>query len=509
MQNVSTGRSRTPTSPLDELTNLFTAGRNMMKKNASGRKSKEPGETEISKNKSHSESRRDGKERHGHSKESKRDGKERSKESSSHRRDTKDRGGSSVDMPPRRNSKDRGCSSVEPLPMKRDSRERGCSSVEPILMRRDSKDKGIIEPPPVRRDSKGRGCNSMEHMPRRDSKDKSVPGMDPLLQSDGKDSPRDGETRHDSKERLSHQNPPELLPRQDSKDRTRNVMDSRHDSKERTDSPPELLPRQSNKESPRNGLECRRDSKDRDKISHGSESRLEGKERSYNGVEPLSRQDFKESAKNDLEARRDSKDRSCGASELPPRRDSYGVDPRRDHKDRVGHSSEALARRDSRDRGSYSIEQSKAQERNGVSGQHSSTATPTRHGRQAGSPPLVLGAATTELKPALQKHGRSSSAPVTPSPLGTPQRQAPEPQVPQMPWMCGDSTMLEQIERKRTLCMEIRSRQRPPERNPADRNLCKQESMPTLPTWGKSNVAKKIRPPPYPSQTTVFWDTAI
>lgn len=46
MQNVSSGRSRTPTSPLDELTNLFTTGRNMLKKNASGRKSKEPGESE-------------------------------------------------------------------------------------------------------------------------------------------------------------------------------------------------------------------------------------------------------------------------------------------------------------------------------------------------------------------------------------------------------------------------------------------------------------------------------
>uniref|UniRef100_A0A3B5KQU3 Uncharacterized protein n=1 Tax=Xiphophorus couchianus TaxID=32473 RepID=A0A3B5KQU3_9TELE len=47
MQNVSTGRSRTPTSPLDELTNLFTTGRNMLKKNASGRKSKEPGESKL------------------------------------------------------------------------------------------------------------------------------------------------------------------------------------------------------------------------------------------------------------------------------------------------------------------------------------------------------------------------------------------------------------------------------------------------------------------------------
>ncbi|XP_064869349.1 neuronal tyrosine-phosphorylated phosphoinositide-3-kinase adapter 2-like isoform X1 [Oncorhynchus nerka] len=496
MQNVSTGRSRTPTSPLDELTNLFTAGRNMMKKNTSGRKSKEPGETE-SKCKPNSESKRDGKERHSHSKESKRESKEskreskeRSKESSSHRRDTKDR----------------GCSSAEPLPIKRDSRDRGCNSVEPLPMTRDSKDRGCtnIEPPPVRRDSKDRGCNNIELMPRRNSKDRSVHCMEPLLRQDSKDSPRNGvESRPDSKERLSHQNPPELLPRQDSKDRTRNEIDSRHDSKERIDQPPELLPRQNCKDSPRNGLECRRNSKDRDRANYGLESRQEGKERSYNGMELLPRQDIKESARHGLEARRDSKDRSCNGSELPPRRDSYGksangVDPRRD-KDRVGYSSDVLPRRDSRDRGTYNHEQSKAQEKNGVSGQQSSTATPTRHGRPAGSPPMMLGTGNTELKPALPKYGRSFSAPVTPSPLGTPQRQAPEAQVPKMPWMCGDSTMLEQIERKRTLCMEIRSRQRPPDRNHPERNLCKQ----------KNNGAKKIQPPPYPTQTTVFWDTAI
>lgn len=46
-QNVAAGRSRTPTSPLDELTNLFTSGRNMLKKNSSGRKSKEPTESEF------------------------------------------------------------------------------------------------------------------------------------------------------------------------------------------------------------------------------------------------------------------------------------------------------------------------------------------------------------------------------------------------------------------------------------------------------------------------------
>uniref|UniRef100_A0A3B4XI96 Neuronal tyrosine-phosphorylated phosphoinositide-3-kinase adaptor 2 n=1 Tax=Seriola lalandi dorsalis TaxID=1841481 RepID=A0A3B4XI96_SERLL len=77
-------------------------------------------------------------------------------------------------------------------------------------------------------------------------------------------------------------------------------------------------------------------------------------------------------------------------------------------------------------------------------------------------------------------------------------------QMPQMPWICGDTTMLEQIERKRTLCMEIRSRQ-----HPHERSQCKQESASVLPSWGKSSGAKKIRPPPYPTQTTVFWDTAI
>lgn len=83
--------------------------------------------------------------------------------------------------------------------------------------------------------------------------------------------------------------------------------------------------------------------------------------------------------------------------------------------------------------------------------------------------------------------------------------------------------MLEQIERKRTLCMEIRSRQHPqlqkllerpppPDRNEdrhKDQSQCKQDNLSALPSWAKNNGAKKIRPPPYPTQTTVFWDTAI
>uniref|UniRef100_A0A3Q4MHK5 Neuronal tyrosine-phosphorylated phosphoinositide-3-kinase adaptor 2a n=1 Tax=Neolamprologus brichardi TaxID=32507 RepID=A0A3Q4MHK5_NEOBR len=74
----------------------------------------------------------------------------------------------------------------------------------------------------------------------------------------------------------------------------------------------------------------------------------------------------------------------------------------------------------------------------------------------------------------------------------------------QMPWLCGDATMMEMIEKKRVLCREIKARQRP------DKNLCKQDSMPILPSW------KRKQPPPYSASPTaaghaaaVFWDTAI
>lgn len=66
--------------------------------------------------------------------------------------------------------------------------------------------------------------------------------------------------------------------------------------------------------------------------------------------------------------------------------------------------------------------------------------------------------------------------------------------------------MMEMIEKKRILCREIKARQRP------EKNLCKQDSMPILPSW------KRKQPPPYSAPptataagqtTTVFWDTAI
>ncbi|KAM9845059.1 uncharacterized protein nyap2b [Aulostomus maculatus] len=594
MQNVSTGRSRTPTSPLDELTNLFTTGRNMLKKNASGRKSKEPGETET-KSKSHSDSKREGKDRHSHSKESKRESKERHSKESSHRKDRdkdKDRSSNVESLAHRRNSKDR--SGVDAPPVRRDSRDQGCTSVEPVPSRWDSKDRSSLEPIPlIRRDSKDRGITNGDLMPRRDSKDRGGGhGMESLLKQDSKDrerlldqppellprqdskeGSRNGlDCRHESRERLSDQ-PPELLPRQDSKERARNGVDLKHESR---DKPPELLPRQDSKDRARTGTEYRHDSKEhrpdmllrqdskerartdiehrhegridqppeilprqdtsrsnniKDRVGYSSESKHDGKDRNcHNGgdLPPplLPRQDSKDLSRTGLEVRRDSKDRSLNGSDQHhydvKTKSPTAMEYRGENKER-GYRSDGTPRRDNR--ANYSMDQSKAHERNGstVSGQHSSTTTPTHHGRSSGSPPM--NAATGNDPKGAPKYGRSPSTPANPSPVGTPQRRAAEThqnQMPQMPWMCGDTTMLEQIERKRTLCMEIRSRQHPHlqktlERPPPDKNLdkhqdrsqCKQESGSVHPAWGKGSGAKKIRPPPYPTQTTVFWDTAI
>ncbi|KAM9789872.1 uncharacterized protein nyap2b [Neosynchiropus ocellatus] len=590
MQNVSTGRSRTPTSPLDELTNLFTTGRNMLKKNSSGRKSKEPGETEA-KSKSHSESRREGKDRHSHSKESKRESKDRHSKESSHRRDRekdKERSSTAESLSHRRNSKEQK-GDIEGPSLRKESRDQGCSGVEPILVRRDSKDRSSADPIPLtRRDSKDRGISNGELMPRRDSKDRTGHGMEPLLKQDSKDRDRlldqppellprqesrdrsrNGlENRHDSRDRLLDQ-PPELIPRQDSKERVRNGLDSKHDSRDR---PPELLPRQDSKDRARAGMEFRYDSKDhhpdllprqdskerarnenehrhngridqppeiiprqdtsrnsKDRSGFISESKHDGRDRSNGDLPPplLPRQDSKDLSRTGLEVRRDSKDRSLNGSDnhhydvkstRSPTAKEYTGDKER------GYRSDGTPRRDKKP--SFSTDQSKTQDRNGstASGHHSSTTTPTHH-RSSGSPPMTVGTGN-DLKTA-PKYARSPSMPANPSPKGTPQRRATEShhsQMPQMPWMCGDTTMLEQIERKRTLCMEICSRQHPhlqkfqerpsPTDKPEDRQQersgqCKLESAAVLPPWSKNGGAKKIRPPPYPTQKTVFWDTAI
>lgn len=582
MQNVSTGRSRTPTSPLDELTNLFTTGRNMLKKNSSGRKSKEPGETE-SKSKSHGESKREGKERHshGHSKESKRESKERhSHKDSSHRRD-RDK------VKDREKDRERGCSSAEPLPHRRNSKDR---NIDTPLVRRDSRDQGVssVEPIPVRRDSKDRSCSSLEPaaLIRRDSKDKGPSNGDLMTRRDSKDRSGglgvDPLLRQESKERerLLDQ-PPELLQKQDSKEKVRNGADFRHESKERArngadsqyenrDKPPELFPRQESKDRARGGAEYRQDhrpdvlprqdSKERmrhdiehrhegridqppeifprqetsrginikEKVGYSSESKQDGRDRScHNGgdIPPplLPRQESKDFSRTGLEVRRDSGDRSLNGSDKHHYDVKHTKSPtvreyRVDNKER-GYRADSTPRRESR--GNYSIDQSKAQDRNGstMSGQPSSTTTPTRQGRATSSPPM----AGNDIKGA-PKYGHSPSVSANPSPMGTPQRRAAEThnQMPQMPWVCGDTTMLEQIERKRSLCKEIRSRQHPQlqrtlERHSPDQsddkhqehNQCKPESTSVLPSWGKNNGAKKIRPPPYPTQKTVFWDTAI
>ncbi|XP_047195497.1 neuronal tyrosine-phosphorylated phosphoinositide-3-kinase adapter 2 isoform X1 [Hippoglossus stenolepis] len=134
----------------------------------------------------------------------------------------------------------------------------------------------------------------------------------------------------------------------------------------------------------------------------------------------------------------------------------------------------------------------------------------SRMGRSSVSPTMMLsgGGVGGESK-SVCKLGRSASTSGVPSPGPTPQRhlhEAHHPALRQMPWLCGDATMMEMIEKKQVLCQEIKARQRP------EKNLCKQDSMPILPSW------KKKHPPPYSAPatvttagqtSTVFWDTAI
>ncbi|XP_056596779.1 neuronal tyrosine-phosphorylated phosphoinositide-3-kinase adapter 2 [Triplophysa dalaica] len=494
MQNVSVVRSRTPTSPLDELTNLFTTGRNMLKKNTSSRKSKESGESE-SKGKSHSsESKREHKERSHHSKESKRD-KDRSSSGKSHRRDSKDkepngieafsqrdskdcgcgnieqstrrdikdRGCNGPELPPRPESKDRGCS-TEALP-RRDSKDRGCNTAEPLL-RRDSKDRGCNTVEPLHRwDSKDRGCTTAEPKHRRDSKDRGCKTAEPLH-------------RRDSKDRGC--NTVETLQRRDSKDRGCNTAELLHrrESKDRNNIP-EVLPRKESKELLRNGLDTRWDS--REKVCYL--------------IDLPPRHECKDVGRTGLESRRDSKDSSRhGAESIQDKEKSHGAEIR--GKERITNGSDLMSRRDCKDR--HSTESPKAHNRDTRSGS-SVTASSSRSGRSSIS--SMMGNSNSDFK-TVPKQGRSFS---TPSPISTPQRRPSDlQQMHPMPWLYDDSTMLEQIERKQRLCREIRSHQRLPDRSP-----CKKESPPNVPSWKTNNGAKKHGPPPYPAQNTVFWDTAI
>ncbi|XP_051985338.1 neuronal tyrosine-phosphorylated phosphoinositide-3-kinase adapter 2-like [Xyrauchen texanus] len=442
MQNVSVARSRTPTSPLDELTNLFNTGRNMLKKNTSGRKSKEQGESETKGRGHSSESKREHKERSHHSKESKRDKDRSSNRKSSHRRDSKDKEQNGIEALSRHDSKDCGCGNIDPL-ARRDSKDKGCNGPE-LPPRQESKDRGSSTEAMTKRDSKDRGCNTAEPLPRRDSKDRGSNTLD-------------------------------LLPRQDSKELLRNGLETRHDSREKICYGMELPPRHESKDLGRTGQEYRRDSKDGGK--HGMESAQD-----------------KEKINHSADSRRGSKERISNGNDVVSRRNC---------KDRGVHTNEALPWYEGKDRSNCSTKSPKAHDRDTWSG--SSTMAPSnRSGRSSMSPNIMLGNSNSDLKTA-PNAGRSSSTLVASSPVGTPRRQPPDSQqMPPMPWLYGDSTMLEMIERKQRLCWEIRSCQRLPDRSP-----CKKESLPNMPSWKKTNVAKKYGPPPYPTQTTVFWDTAI
>ncbi|XP_073416670.1 neuronal tyrosine-phosphorylated phosphoinositide-3-kinase adapter 1 [Dendrobates tinctorius] len=67
-----------------------------------------------------------------------------------------------------------------------------------------------------------------------------------------------------------------------------------------------------------------------------------------------------------------------------------------------------------------------------------------------------------------------------------------------------DGKLQEVIERKRFLCHEIKSRQ-----PRVERGLCKQESLPILPSWRRGSEVRKGGTPPCHRQQAVLWDTAI
>ncbi|XP_068135354.1 neuronal tyrosine-phosphorylated phosphoinositide-3-kinase adapter 2 isoform X1 [Hyperolius riggenbachi] len=171
------------------------------------------------------------------------------------------------------------------------------------------------------------------------------------------------------------------------------------------------------------------------------------------------------------------------------------------------HSTEPLPKLESKERSGHhsspsSRDSIKAQEWDGSPGP---THVSSRLGRSSVSPTMLAGNNSSDMKISC-KLGRSASTSGVPPPSVTPLRLANEQlqsQMAPMQWLYGDHTMMEMIEKKRTLCREIKARQK------TEKGLCKQESMPILPSWKKSNGSKKYSPPPYSKQQTVFWDTAI
>ncbi|MEE6500663.1 hypothetical protein FKM82_003874 [Ascaphus truei] len=171
------------------------------------------------------------------------------------------------------------------------------------------------------------------------------------------------------------------------------------------------------------------------------------------------------------------------------------------------HSTEPLPKLENRERAGphaspSSRESTISQEWDGTPGP---TLVSSRLGRSSVSPTMLAGNNSSEMKVSC-KLGRSASTSGVPPASVTPLRLASEQQqskMTYMQWLPGDHTMMAMIEKKRSLCREIKARQK------NEKALCKQESMPILPSWKKSNGSKKTSPPPYSKQQTVFWDTAI
>ncbi|XP_078420263.1 neuronal tyrosine-phosphorylated phosphoinositide-3-kinase adapter 2 [Cetorhinus maximus] len=175
-------------------------------------------------------------------------------------------------------------------------------------------------------------------------------------------------------------------------------------------------------------------------------------------------------------------------------------------------STELVPKAESKEKGAHgaSGEPIKSQEWDGSPGPPATVSS--RMGRSSVSPTLLAGHSSSDtMQPETKtscKLGRSASTSGVPPPSITPLRQSSETQQSQalnQQWFYGDNTILEMIEKKRCLCKEIKSRQKP------DKGLCKQDSMPILPSWKKNSITKnlKLTAPPCTKQQTVLWDTAI
>ncbi|XP_075421071.1 neuronal tyrosine-phosphorylated phosphoinositide-3-kinase adapter 1 isoform X1 [Tenrec ecaudatus] len=118
-----------------------------------------------------------------------------------------------------------------------------------------------------------------------------------------------------------------------------------------------------------------------------------------------------------------------------------------------------------------------------------------RLGRSASTSGVRQAALHTPRPCSQPRDAPSQTPPALPLPLPLP--------LPPQPAHERDGKLLEVIERKRCVCKEIKARHRP------DRGLCKQESMPILPSWRRGPEPRKSGTPPCRRQHTVLWDTAI